>query len=115
MTLEHRLPQPTVPVESDPGESVRVGNASSEGPAAELRTATHRTAPRTVALLATVALVAGGAGGAIGAAAADADTPSAPAAASQAVRTSLDTGLVSDVAARVLPSVVSIDVRSSKG
>ena len=115
MTFEHRPWALTVPVGSPSADSVRAADPSRESPAAEPRAAARGTAGRTVALLSTVALVAGGAGGAIGAAAADDDPSSGPPPAGQAVQTSLDSGPVSDIAAQVLPSVVSIDVRSSQG
>jgi putative serine protease PepD len=75
----------------------------------------RRGAARTVALVATVGLVAGGVGGALGASAAD-DPAHIPTTATQGevVATSYD-GSVADVAADVLPSVVSIAVRGRQG
>jgi putative serine protease PepD len=110
VTLEQRPshsapPSPTAPFGTAPPV------ASAEQPSAG-----RGAAPRTVALLATVALVAGGVGGAVGATAADENGAPAVATAGDAVRTSFeDAGPVAEVAARVLPSVVSIDVRSRSG
>jgi putative serine protease PepD len=102
-------PSPTAPFETAPP-------APPAAAAPEPPPAARGAAPRTVALLATVALVAGGIGGAVGATAADEDGVPAVATAGDAVRTSFeDAGPVADVAARVLPSVVSIDVRSQQG
>jgi putative serine protease PepD len=75
----------------------------------------RRAAVRTAALVATVGLVAGGVGGAVGASTAD-NGSTAPAAGTQGqtVTTSYD-GDVAGVAARVLPSVVSIAVQGRQG
>ncbi len=71
--------------------------------------------PRTVALVATAALVAGAAGGVVGTTVAQAPTAPSAAAGVTGTRTSFVDGSVSAVAARVLPSVVSIEVRSPRG
>jgi putative serine protease PepD len=101
---EHRPATPFAPTAETPYASLPAAPA----PAA------RRGAPRTVALLATVAVLAGGAGGAAGAAAADDDAPAQPSP-GEAVQTSFETGPVADVAAQVLPSVVSIEVRTRQG
>ena len=118
MTFEqpfsHPAPSPTAPSETGP----RWTSSAAADPVASVHGAQagRGAAPRTVALLATVALVAGGIGGAVGATVADEDGAPAAPSASDAVRTSFeDAGPVADVAARVLPSVVSIDVRSQSG
>jgi putative serine protease PepD len=114
-------PSTTVPGETGahdgtPGTSATSTTAApAETPPVRSQAAGLSTAPRTVALLAAVALVAGGVGGAVGATAADdEDTPVVPSA-SEAVQTTHDPGPVADVAAAVLPSVVSIAVQSSSG
>ena len=107
---EHLSPHSTTPSPTAPGASAPAGAAAPSTAAA--RTGTVRSA----ALLATVALVAGGVGGAVGATAADDDGTAAAPSASEAVQTSFDKpGPVADVAARVLPSVVSIAVESGSG
>ena len=81
-----------------------------------LRPSAPAPAPRrrTAALVLSAALLAGAAGGAVGAAVAPDDAAPPVADSTSAVRTSA-TGDVADVAAEVLPSVVSISVRSASG
>ena len=99
------------PTAGTPAFGAGAAGAGAPGPAAA-----RPGAVRSAALLAAVALVAGGVGGAVGATAADDDGTAAAPSAGEAVATSFDEpGPVADVAARVLPSVVSIAVESSSG
>lgn len=70
---------------------------------------------RTVALVATAALVAGAAGGAVGASFGDDAPPFVARSGGGATPAVATSGSVSEVAGRVLPSVVSIEVRSAQG
>lgn len=80
--------------------------APAPAPAAPPRTS------RIVALVATAALVAGAAGGVVGATVAQDPAARTAADGVAATRTSVVDGTVRAVAARVLPSVVSIEVRA---
>ena len=114
MNLDDRFAHPApYALPSDLSLSTSGASLSTPGapPARPAQQTTGRTsAVRTAALVAAVALLAGGAGGAVGAAAAD-DDSAPPPSAREAVHTSYEPAPVAEVAARVLPSVVSVDVR----